>query len=127
MRAMSPVACISRAILEHQMVLRIEADQLDLVLQPAAAGGEDVGQHPRIQEEGRPGIEAERALIGRRGDGRGPAAEHVARLVHRDVHARLGQQHGRGQAARPAADDPDAFVHDALFVSATMRNGMLEP
>ncbi len=49
------------ARLEHQVVLRVEPHQLDLALQLAPAGGEDVRQHPRVQEERRPHVEAEAA------------------------------------------------------------------
>ena len=57
------------ASLEHQAVLRIEPDQLDLILQPPPAGSENVGKHARIEEECRPHVEAKRSTPGRRGDG----------------------------------------------------------
>ena len=52
---------------EDQVVLRVEADHGDLVVQVAADGGEDRLEDARVEEEGRPEVEAEAVAPERRG------------------------------------------------------------
>ncbi len=95
--------------LENQMVLRIEADQFDLAFQGPAARGEDIGQHPGIQEERRPHIETERAgaVPGGGYDGGGPATRAGKALENRYVRTRPCEQHRGRKPAGPSADDAD--------------------
>jgi hypothetical protein len=55
------------ARLEDQVVLRVQPDQVDFIRKASPAGGEDVGQHAGVEEEGRPHVEA---VAARRLDGR---------------------------------------------------------
>ena len=69
---------------EDQPILRIKADQIHLILKPRAAGFEDFCQDARIQEEGRPDIEA---VAARRRHGAGAPADHGILFEYRDAHA----------------------------------------
>ena len=93
------------AALEDQPVLRVEPDQLDLVLEPAPHAGEDLGEDAGIEEEGRAEVEA---VAVRRRQRAGAAADDLVLLEHRDLRALRRQQHGGGEPARPRADDGDA-------------------
>ena len=93
------------ARLEHEVVLRIEPLELDVVLEPLAAGLEDVGEDLRIEEEGRADVEAEAAG---RLDRLGAAADRRVLLQQRDVDAGPGEEQRGGEAAGTGTDDDDA-------------------
>ena len=77
--------------LEDQMILRVQPDQVHFTGQVLAAGGENIAEHARVQEEGRPHVEAV-AAFGL--DGRRSSSDPVQPLDDGDVGPRPGQQHG---------------------------------
>ena len=52
-----------RAVVEEAAPLRVEADQVEVVLEPPPGLGEDAREHARHGEDGRPHVEAEAALV----------------------------------------------------------------
>jgi len=96
---------------EHQPILRVESHHLDLLSEIAAAGGEDLFEDPRIEEERRPQVELE--ALGR-GDRAGPAARYGQPFDHPDAGPRVCQEHGTGKPAWPGSDDVDRPRHPQL-------------
>ena len=93
---------------EHEPVLRVEPDHLDFLPKVAAAGREDLLQHPRVEEEGGPEVELE--PLGRR-DRAGPTSGHGQPFQHAHPHAGIGQEHGTGESAWSGSDDVDRPRH----------------
>ena len=91
--------------IEDQPIERIQADQVDLILKPRAAGLEDFGQDARIQEEGGPKVEA---VTFRRGQHAGAAADHGILLIEGDAGTGSCQLHRSSEATGPGADHCDA-------------------
>ena len=92
--------------LEDEPILRIQPFQLDMVLQPFAAGREYLIQDLGIEEEGRPDVEA---VAVRRGEGLRPTTDDLVALEEHDLDAFSRQQQGRGEASGPGADDDHGF------------------
>ena len=77
------------AALEDEVVLRVETPELDMILQPLAAGCEDVREDARIEEEGRADIEL---IAAGRTDRAGTPADR-----------RFAFEHGDGQPSRASS------------------------
>ena len=103
--ARDPVPALRILALEHEVILRIEPLQLDVILETLAACLEDVGEDLWIEEEGRADIEA---VAAGRLHRLGPAADRRVLLDHRDVDARSCEEQRRRQSPGAGADDDDA-------------------
>ena len=93
------------AALEDEAVLRVEPAERDMILEPLAAGREDVGEDPRIEEERRAEVEA---VAQRRPHDPRAAADRGFLLEHCDRHTLLGEQERGGKPAGTGSDDRDA-------------------
>ena len=99
---------------EDEVVLRVEADEVDFAGHLAAAGGEDVVQHAGVEEEGGAHVEAEAAFCAVRAygggglDGGGAAADALGFFEDGVARAGAGEEHGGGKAPWAGADYGDA-------------------
>ena len=89
---------------EDEAVLRVEPLQLDVILEPLAARGEDLRQHLGIEEESGADVEAIATLDA---DRLGSAPDGLVLLEQGDFDALGRQQQGRSKASRTRADDGD--------------------
>ena len=102
------VGCLDLAAgLEHEAVLRIKPNQIDLALELAAACGENIRQHARVEEEGGAHIKPEGAVFGGCLDRGRTAPEPRVAFVDGDVGARLGHEHCGCQASWAGSYDAD--------------------
>ena len=92
------------AALEDEVVLRVETLELDMILQPFAAGFEDILQDARIKEEGRADIEL---IAAGRMHRAGTPAHSGFSFEHGDGHALPRQQHGGGKPSWASANNGD--------------------
>ena len=102
-----------RAVLEEAAPLRIEADQIELVLEPPAGFAEDARENARHGQDRRPHVEPKSCLL----EHRRFAAQPVVLLEQDDLVAARGEGAGGGEPPETAADDADGQIlchHEAL-------------
>ncbi len=95
-------------IVEKDAVERIDGNHLDVIGRVAAGALEQLIDHPRGGDDGRPAVKFEAVLL----IDVGAAARLVALVDQRDIMPFAGEANGGGQPAKTTSDNDDATTHE---------------
>ena len=104
-----------RAVGEEAPPLRVEPDEVEVVVEIATRLREDATKYARHREDRRPHVEPEAVGL----EHGGLAAEPGVELQQRDLVAPRSQRAGRRQPAQPPADHADPLGHRDIPPNST--------